>query len=126
LWISAANQCPALRNSLPASYNSYLQPVFTLSKRKQERYTMKRLIAITAMLALSAGMLMAQDGATLFTKCAMCHGANGQGKIGPAIKGTDVTNVLTNGGKKSPHAARYAGLTDEQIKTVADYVKNLK
>jgi cytochrome c553 len=87
---------------------------------------MKRLITITAMLALSTGMLMAQDGATLFKKCAMCHGANGEGKMGPSIKGKDVTDVLTNGGKKSPHAARYAGLTDDQIKTLADYVKGLK
>ena len=62
---------------------------------------MKRFIAITSMLALSAGMLMAQDGATLFKKCAACHGANGEGKMGPSIKGKDVTDVLTNGGKKA-------------------------
>jgi cytochrome c553 len=87
---------------------------------------MKRLMTIFAMLALSTGMLMAQDSATLFNKCAMCHGATGQGKIAPVIKGKDVTAVLTNGGKKSPHAAKYAGLTDGQIKTVAAYVKGLK
>ncbi len=87
---------------------------------------MKRLMTITAMLALSTGMMVAQDGATLYKKCAMCHGANGEGKMGPAIKGKDVTDVLTKGGKKSPHAAKYAGLTDDQIKTVAEYVKNLK
>jgi mono/diheme cytochrome c family protein len=87
---------------------------------------MKRFIAITSMLALSAGMMMAQDGATLFKKCAMCHGPNGEGKMGPAIAGKDVTDVLTNGGKKGPHAARFAGLTDDQIKTVAAYVKGLQ
>ena len=67
---------------------------------------MKRFIAVTSMLALSAGMLMAQDGATLFKKCAACHGANGEGKVGPSIKGKDVTDVLTNGGKKGPHAGK--------------------
>jgi mono/diheme cytochrome c family protein len=87
---------------------------------------MKRIMTIFAMLALSTGMSMAQDGATLFNKCAMCHGATGQGKMAPAIKGKDVTAVLTNGGKKAPHAAKYAGLTDGQIKTVAAYVKGLK
>ena len=87
---------------------------------------MKRFMTITAMLALSAGMLVAQDGATLYKKCAMCHGANGEGKMGPSIKGKDVTDVLTNGGKKAPHAGRYGGLTGDQIKTVAEYVKNLK
>ena len=87
---------------------------------------MKRIMTITAMLALSAGMLMAQDGATLYKKCAACHGANGSGKLGPNIQGKDPTAVLTNGGKKAPHAARFSGLTDDQIKAVAEYVKNLK
>ncbi len=87
---------------------------------------MKRFMTIIAMLALSTGMMMAEDGATLFNKCAMCHGATGQGKMAPAIKDKDVTNVLMNGGKKSPHAAKYAGLNDEQIKAVAAYAKGLK
>jgi cytochrome c553 len=90
------------------------------------RQSMKRIMTITAMLALSTGMLMAQDGPTLFKKCAACHGAGGEGKMGPSIKGKDVTSVLTNGGKKSPHAARFGGLTDDQIATVAAYVKGLK
>jgi cytochrome c len=88
---------------------------------------MKRFMTIAAILAFSAGMLMAQDGATLFKKCAMCHGANGEGKgNAPAIKGKDCTDILTKGGKKAPHAAKFAGLTDDQIKTVAAYVKGLK
>jgi mono/diheme cytochrome c family protein len=87
---------------------------------------MKRLMTIIAMLALGTGMTMAQDGPTLFKKCAMCHGASGEGKMASAIKGKDVTAVLTNGGKKAPHAARFAVYSDEQIKTVAAYVKGLK
>lgn len=87
---------------------------------------MKRFMTIIAMLALSTGMLTAEDGATLFKKCAMCHGATGEGKMAPAIKGKDATAILTNGGKKNPHAAKFAGYSDEQIKTVAAYVKNLK
>ena len=87
---------------------------------------MKRIITIIAMLAMSTGMMMAQDGATLYKKCAMCHGVTGEGKMAPAIKGKDVTAVLTNGGKKAPHAAKYAALTDDQIKMVAEYVKGMK
>ncbi len=87
---------------------------------------MKRFMTITAMLALSTGMMVAQDGATLYKKCAMCHGANGEGKMGPSIAGKDVTDVLTNGGKKAPHTGHFAGLTDDQIKTLAEYVKSLK
>jgi mono/diheme cytochrome c family protein len=56
----------------------------------------------------------------------MCHGANGEGKMGPAIAGKDVTSVLTTGGKKAPHTAKFAGLTDDQIASVAAYVKGLK
>jgi cytochrome c len=88
---------------------------------------MKRVMTITTMLALGTAMMMAQDGATLYKKCAMCHGATGEGKgTAPAIKGKDVTAVLTKGGKKAPHAAKMAGLTDDQIATVAAYVKGLK
>ena len=50
----------------------------------------------------------------------------GKLKLQGAIAGKDVTDVLTNGGKKGPHAAKFAGLTDDQIKTVAEYVKGLK
>ncbi len=87
---------------------------------------MKRFMTIAAMLALSTGIMMADNGATLSNKCAMCHGATGQGKMAPAIKGTDVTSVLTNGGKKAPHTAKFSGYSDEQIKAVAAYVKGLK
>ncbi len=94
--------------------------------RRKGTLTMKQIMMITAMLALSTGMLIAQDGATLFNKCAMCHGTTGEGKMGPSIKGKDVTDVLTNGGKKGPHASRFAGYSDDQIKAVAAYVKGLK
>ena len=54
----------------------------------------------------------AEDGAAIYkAKCAMCHGPDGAGKSGPALKGTALTaaqvaDVLTNGapGKKAPHA----------------------
>ncbi len=87
---------------------------------------MKRFMTLIVLVTLSTGMLMAEDGATLFKKCAMCHGATGEGKIGPSIKGKDVLPVLMNGGKKGPHSAKFAGYTDDQIKTVAAYVKDLK
>ena len=73
---------------------------------------MKRFISSLAVLALMSGMaLAAEDGAAIFkTKCAMCHGAAGEGKSGPALKGTALTaaqiaDVLEKGapGKKAPH-----------------------
>ena len=88
-------------------------------------------------LALSfSTVLVAQDqsGESVYkSKCAGCHGATGGGKVGPALKGTklsedDIAAVLTKGkeGKKAPHSKSISGLTEEQAKAVAGYVKSLK
>ena len=75
------------------------------------------------------------QGADLYkTKCATCHGASGEGKgtAFPALKGiklsqAEIVGVLTKGGlKKPPHTKPLAGLTADQAKEVAGYVKSLK
>ena len=90
------------------------------------------LLAVTAFcLTLPAS---AQDGgATFKSKCAGCHGAEAQGKVGPALKGTslsadDIVALLTKGNdaKKPPHKKPLSGLSDADAKAVADYVKSLK
>jgi len=76
----------------------------------------------------------AEDGAAIYkAKCAMCHGADGAGKVGPALKGTklsdaEITDLLTKGvaGKKAPHAKAVAGVSAEQAQAVAQFVKGLK
>jgi mono/diheme cytochrome c family protein len=92
-------------------------------------------VTLTAALALSlTSTAFAADGAALFkAKCGICHGADGQGKIGPALKGTslsadDIVEMLTKGNeaKKPPHKKPIAGLSAEEIKAVADHVKTLK
>ena len=75
-------------------------------------------LRIAPVLAISIFMLaslpvLAQDGAALFkTKCAMCHGDQGQGKppMAPKIAGSAKTEaVLTKGGEpKAPHAHHFA------------------
>jgi mono/diheme cytochrome c family protein len=88
-------------------------------------------IALSASLALPA---FAQDGgATYKAKCAMCHGPEGQGKVGPALKGTtltadQITDLLTKGNdaKKAPHKKALSSLSAEDAKAVASYVKTLK
>jgi cytochrome c len=95
---------------------------------------MKRFAMAVALLAMISGVAVAEDGAAIYkTKCAMCHGAAGEGKIGPALKGTKLTeaqvaDLLTKGeaGKKAPHGKAVAGLTEEQAKSVATFVKGLK
>ena len=92
-------------------------------------------VTLTAALALSlSSTAFAADGAALFkAKCGICHGADGQGKVGPALKGTslsadDIVEMLTKGNdaKKPPHKKPIAGLSAEEIKAVADHVKTLK
>jgi len=96
---------------------------------------MKRFIVLLFVVSLMSGMaLAAEDGAAIYkAKCAMCHGPDGAGKSGPALKGTSLTAdqiaaALTKGaeGKKAPHAKPMAGLTADQATAVAAYVKTLK
>jgi len=89
---------------------------------------MKRFSIALAALAMmmSTVAFAAEDGAALYkAKCAMCHGAAGEGKMGPAIKGkTDVVDVLTKGGlAKAPHTKPVAGVTEEQAKAIATFLK---
>jgi len=92
---------------------------------------MKRFIVLLFVVGMMSGMMLAaEDGAAIYkAKCAMCHGPDGAGKTGPALKGASaatVSGVLTNGGKKAPHAKAMPALTPEQIKAVSDYVATLK
>lgn len=95
---------------------------------------MKRFAMAVALLAMISGVAVAEDGAAVYkAKCAMCHGAAGEGKVGPALKGTklsdaQIADLLTKGeaGKKAPHAKAVNGLTADQAKAVAEFVKGLK
>ena len=92
------------------------------------------LCLVVALLVLIAVPVFAADGAAVYkAKCANCHGPEGQGKVGPALKGTslsadEIVDVLTKGNdaKKPPHKKPYAGTTADDAKAVADYVKTLK
>lgn len=92
---------------------------------------------VVLVLATSLSSLAAADGAALYkSKCAGCHGANGEGKPAvkaPSLKTTtrdaaQITEHLTKGesGSKPPHNKGISGLSEEQAKAIADYVKLLK
>lgn len=96
---------------------------------------MMRVIVSLAVSTLMLGIAFAaEDGAAIYkTKCAHCHGSTGEGKVGPALKGTSlspeqIADALTKGvpGKKAPHAKPMAKLTADQADAVAVYVKTLK
>lgn len=88
---------------------------------------MKRFTIVLAALAMMmTTAAFAEDGAALYkAKCAACHGANGEGKMGPAVKGkTDVVDVLTKGGKaKAPHTKAMAGISEADAKAIATFLK---
>jgi len=88
-------------------------------------------IAVALMVVVPSLSWAAEDGAAVYkAKCAMCHGPDGAGKVGPALKGTkvDVAAFVQNGeaGKKAPHSKGVAGVSADQAKAVAEYVKSLK
>ena len=96
-----------------------------------------KLIVLLVVVALSISIALpafAADGAATYkAKCAACHGPEGQGKIGPALKGTalsadQITDLLSKGedAKKAPHKKAISGLSADDAKAVAEYVKSLK
>lgn len=92
-----------------------------------------RLIVISLSVSIALPAFAADGAATYKAKCAACHGPDGTGKVGPALKGTSVSSeqivdLLTKGNdaKKAPHKKEISGVTADDAKAVADYVKTLK
>ena len=99
--------------------------------RTMKLFALLLVVSLTLIVALPA---FAADGAATFkAKCAACHGPEGQGKVGPALKGTSLTadqisDMLTKGddAKKPPHKKPMSGLSADDAKAVADFIKTLK
>ena len=96
-----------------------------------------KLLILLFVIALSVSLVVpafAQDGSATFkAKCAMCHGPEGQGKVGPKLAGTSLTadqiaGLLTKGddAKKPPHKKAIASLSADDATAVAAFVKTLK
>lgn len=92
------------------------------------------LLLVVSLIGVLAVPAFAADGAATYkAKCAMCHGPNGEGKMGPKLAGTAVSAdqivaMLTKGddAKKAPHKKPVAGVSADDAKAVADFVKTLK
>jgi mono/diheme cytochrome c family protein len=95
---------------------------------------LKRVKSLGITLLLLSSLAFAADGASIFkTKCAGCHGPNGEGKVGPSLKATklgedDIVMLLSKGEekRKAPHKKSISGLSEEDVKAVAHYVKSLQ
>jgi mono/diheme cytochrome c family protein len=90
-------------------------------------------LIVTMSAALTVPAFAADGAATYKAKCAVCHGPEGQGKVGPALKGTslssdDIVALLTNGNdaKKAPHKKGISGVSADDAKAAAEFVKGLK
>ena len=90
-------------------------------------------LSVIAVLLLTISTAWGKDGASIYkSKCTGCHGAQGEGKTGPKLAGTslsedDIVKVLTSGGlSKAPHTKPYKGANETNAKQVAAYVKSLK
>jgi cytochrome c len=97
----------------------------------------KVVVSLAAMSLILGSASWAADGAALFkSKCSACHGASGEGKAAmkaPALKGTSleasqIVEHITKGEptSKPPHNKGISGISDEQAKSIADYIKSLK
>jgi mono/diheme cytochrome c family protein len=101
---------------------------------KLMKLTVLVLAIAMALFIMLPNLSWAEDGGAIYkAKCAACHAPDGAGKVGPAVKGTSlsdaqIADLLTKGaaGKKAPHGKAVAGLTDDQAKSVATFVKSLK
>ncbi|HXJ85989.1 MAG TPA: cytochrome c [Candidatus Binatia bacterium] len=90
-------------------------------------------VVCTLAISITVPAFAADGAATYKAKCASCHGPEGQGKVGPAVKGTSlssdqIVDLISKGNdaKKAPHKKALAGLSADDAKAVADYVKTLK
>ncbi|MGE4292935.1 MAG: cytochrome c [Desulfovibrio sp.] len=96
---------------------------------------MKRILTVLSLAVfLAAGFAAyADDGATLYTRCKGCHGADGsKAQDGMVIKGmssADLEKAMLGykagtfgGAKKAIMVSQMSRLSDEDIKTLADYM----
>lgn len=90
-------------------------------------------VIFTLAISIASPAFAADGAATYKAKCAACHGPEGQGKVGPAVKGLSltteqITDLLVKGdeAKKAPHKKAMSALSADDAKAVAEYVKTLK
>jgi Cytochrome c553 len=101
---------------------------------------MKRLtivLALSLSMALAASAAFAADGKALYAKCVGCHGADGSktnlgNKSLKGLKPDVLAKALSGykaktfgGPKKAMMEAQTSGLSDADIKALADYIAKL-
>jgi len=97
-------------------------------------------LAITLFVLLPNLSWAAEDGDAMYkAKCAVCHGAEGQGKPAakiPSLVSDDakkmsndqLTDAIANGGKdkKASHTFAQKGVTPDQIKALVEQIRSMQ
>lgn len=88
-----------------------------------------------ALLASQAFAGNAQNGQTLYAQCIGCHGAAGQGSVGPKLAGQEVEalaeklKTYRSGGSIGPMSSMMqplaSGLSDSDIADLSTYINTL-
>ena len=90
---------------------------------------MKNSIAMFALLvSVGCNADPMSEGEARFRICGACHGAQGEGGIGPALAGREIGDLLRSfkaGEGNAIMVSQASGLTPEQIEAIAEYVKTL-
>jgi len=90
---------------------------------------MKYVLAVSALLlSIGCNAEPMSEGEARFRICGACHGAQGEGGIGPALAGRDIAALLRSfkaGEGNAIMVSQASGLTPEQIEAIAAYVKTL-
>jgi mono/diheme cytochrome c family protein len=97
------------------------------------KHLMLSVVLLTLVSTAALGADLAQDS-TYKAKCAMCHGANGEGKVvmkvaplkDSSVKSeAELVAIISKG--KAPKMPAYEGkLKPEEIKALAEEIKGLK
>src|ERR1700746_2358035 len=99
-------------------------------------YKLHFLVVALTLMTMTGSSAAADAGALYKSKCSGCHGAKGEGKPAvkaPALKGTamdagQIADQITKGNteNKAPHNKGMSGVSADQAKLIAEYVKSLK
>jgi len=106
---------------------------------RRKTWAVVAFLATTFLLTLQVASAQAKGGDTYQSKCAMCHGPNGDASGAMAknmglkplsspevqnLSDADLTSLIANGKGKMP--AMKGKLTDEQISDLVAYIRSLK